>query len=52
MESGRQSIEISFDELRTLVYEISAILNARPLCQISEDPNNLEVFTPAHFLKG
>jgi len=43
---------LTFDELRTLVYEISAILNSRPLCPISEDPNNLEVLTPAHFLKG
>jgi len=40
---------LAIDELRTLAYEISAILNSRPLCPISE---NAEVLTPAHFLKG
>ncbi|XP_043063790.1 uncharacterized protein LOC122319938 [Drosophila ficusphila] len=43
---------LSLDELRTLAYEISAILNSRPLCPISENAESLEVLTPAHFLKG
>nr|XP_044248544.1 uncharacterized protein LOC123002442 [Drosophila takahashii] len=43
---------LAIDELRTLAYEISAILNSRPLCPISENAENLEVLTPAHFLKG
>jgi len=38
------------DEFRTLAYEISAILNSRPLCPISENAESLEVLTPAHFL--
>jgi len=43
---------LAIDELRTLAYEISAILNSRPLCPISENAESLEVLTPAHFLKG
>jgi len=43
---------LAIDELRTLAYEISAILNSRALCPISENAESLEVLTPAHFLKG
>jgi len=43
---------LAIDELRTLANEISAILNSRPLCPISENAESLEVLTPAHFLKG
>ncbi|XP_070143582.1 uncharacterized protein [Drosophila kikkawai] len=43
---------LAIDELRTLAYEISAILNSRPLCPISEKAESLDVLTPAHFLKG
>ncbi|XP_053964234.1 uncharacterized protein LOC128867164 [Anastrepha ludens] len=43
---------LTFDELRTLICEISAILNSRPLCPITENPDDLDVLTPAHFLIG
>ncbi|XP_044315301.1 uncharacterized protein LOC123037679 [Drosophila rhopaloa] len=43
---------LGLDELRTLAYKISAILNSRPLCPISENAEGLELLTPAHFLKG
>lgn len=43
---------MNLDELRTLVCQISAILNSRPLCPISEDPEDLDVLTPGHFLVG
>jgi len=43
---------LAIDELRTLAYEISAILNFRPHCPISENAESLEVLAPAHFLKG
>ncbi|XP_041633560.1 uncharacterized protein [Drosophila kikkawai] len=43
---------LTFHELRTLVCEISAILNSRPLCPISENPDDISVLTPAHFLIG
>ncbi|XP_043064079.1 uncharacterized protein LOC122320068 [Drosophila ficusphila] len=41
---------LSFDELRTLVCHIAAIVNSRPLLPLSENPADLEALTPAHFL--
>ncbi|XP_043065437.1 uncharacterized protein LOC122320892, partial [Drosophila ficusphila] len=41
---------LSFDELRTLVCHIGAIINSRPLLPLSENPADLDVLTPAHFL--
>ncbi|XP_036347054.1 uncharacterized protein LOC118756397 [Rhagoletis pomonella] len=43
---------LNFDELRTLVVEISAVMNSRPLCPLTENPEDLDVLTPAHFLIG
>ncbi|XP_037931307.1 uncharacterized protein LOC119666104 [Teleopsis dalmanni] len=43
---------LDFDELRTLVCQIAAIINFRPLCPLSECPEDLDVLTPAHFLIG
>ncbi|XP_050339953.1 uncharacterized protein LOC126766136 [Bactrocera neohumeralis] len=42
----------TFDELRTLVCQISAVINSRPLCPITENPDDLDVLTPGHFLIG
>ncbi|UYV64065.1 hypothetical protein LAZ67_2006437 [Cordylochernes scorpioides] len=39
-------------ELTTFLTQIEATLNKRPLTPLSEDPNDLEALTPAHFLSG
>jgi len=43
---------LGFEELRTLLCHIGAVINARPLLTLSEDPADHDVQAPAHFLTG
>lgn len=43
---------LNYEDMLTVLYEIKAILNSRPITPLSEDPNDLNYLTPGHFLVG
>lgn len=43
---------LTYEELSTVVIQIEACVNSRPMCPLSENINDLETLTPGHFLVG
>lgn len=46
------SRSLSFQEMATVLVQIEAQMNSRPLTPLSDDPRELDVLTPGHFLIG
>ncbi|XP_065081884.1 uncharacterized protein LOC135704378 [Ochlerotatus camptorhynchus] len=44
--------KLAFDDMETLLVQIEACLNSRPLTKLSEDPSDFQALTPGHFLIG
>jgi hypothetical protein len=47
-----RNASFTFEEFHTLLCQTEAILNSRPLCPLSSDPDNLQVLTSGHFIIG
>lgn len=43
---------LTFEEYATLLAQVEACVNSRPIAPLSDDPNDLCALTPAHFLIG
>lgn len=46
-----QNLTLTYEELNTLCTQVEALVNSRPLCQLS-DSDVYDVLTPSHFLIG
>lgn len=46
------SIQLTFEEMSTLLTQIEACINSRPLCAITNDVNDLDPLTAGHLLIG
>ena len=42
--------KLSYEELKTFIIQIEAILKSRPITAMSKDPNDLHSLTHAHFI--
>ncbi|XP_076301722.1 uncharacterized protein LOC143219731 [Lasioglossum baleicum] len=43
---------LTFEEMSTLLTQIEACLNSRPITPLTDEPSDLTALTPAHFLIG
>lgn len=43
---------LTYEEMSTVLTQIEACLNSRPICKLNENPDELQILTPGHFLIG
>lgn len=43
---------LTYEEMNTFLTQTEAVLNSRPLCALTNDPDDLNALTPGHFLIG
>ena len=46
------NVKFTFEEVTTLLTQVEAVLNSRPLVPSPSDDNGIEALTPCHFLIG
>jgi len=44
--------KLTVEELYTLLCQVEAVLNSRPMCPLSNNPGKPQVLTPGHFFIG
>lgn len=42
----------SYEDFSTYLSQVEAVLNSRPICALTEDPDNLTSLTAGHFIQG
>lgn len=45
-------VKLTYEEFSTILYQIEAVLNSRPLAPLPNDDDGIEPLTPGHFLVG
>lgn len=47
-----KNTKLTYEEFSTVITQIEACLNSRPLCPLDDNPENYIALTPGHFLTG